>query len=88
MDRFFSFLSRNKSVFSFKNRSRTGKTEDFSSPGSCHTYDNFVSKPRIFFAPNTTNHVFDTSSVIGQLERLYVTVHRQFIRAAKLLVDR
>ena len=34
MDRFFSFLSRNKSVFSFKNRSRTGKTDDFSSPGS------------------------------------------------------
>ena len=32
MDRFFSFLSRNKSVFSFKNRSRTGKTDDFSSP--------------------------------------------------------
>ena len=34
MDRFFSFLSRNKSVFSFKNRSRTGKTDDFSSPGT------------------------------------------------------
>ena len=33
MDQFFSFLSRNKSVFSFKNRSRTGKTYDFSSPG-------------------------------------------------------
>ena len=33
MDRFFSFLSRNKSVFSFKNRSGTGKTGDFSSPG-------------------------------------------------------
>ena len=33
MDRFFSFLFRNKSVFSFKNRSRTGKTDDFSSPG-------------------------------------------------------
>ena len=32
MDRFFSFLSRNKSVLSFKSRSRTGKTEDFSSP--------------------------------------------------------
>ena len=32
MDRFFSFLSRNKSVFSFKNRSKTGKTDDFSSP--------------------------------------------------------
>ena len=32
MDRFFSFLSRNKSVFSFKNRSRTSKTDDFSSP--------------------------------------------------------
>ena len=32
MDRFFSFLSRNKSVFSFKNRSRTGKTDNFSSP--------------------------------------------------------
>ena len=30
---FFSFLSRNKSVFSFKNRSRTCKTDDFSSPG-------------------------------------------------------
>ena len=34
MDRFFSFLSRNKSVFSFKNRSRTGKTDDFSSPAA------------------------------------------------------
>ena len=34
MDRFFSFLSRNKSVSSFKNRSRTGKTDDFSSPGA------------------------------------------------------
>ena len=33
MDRLFSFLLRNKSVFSFKNRSRTGKTDDFSSPG-------------------------------------------------------
>ena len=32
MDRFFSFLSRNKSVFSFKNRSRSGKTDVFSSP--------------------------------------------------------
>ena len=32
----FSFLSRNKSVFSFKNRSRTGKTDDFSSPAA-HT---------------------------------------------------
>ena len=32
MDRFFTFLSRNKSVFSFKNRSRTDKTDDFSSP--------------------------------------------------------
>ena len=34
MDRFFSFLSRNKSVFNFKNRSRTGKTDDFSSPAT------------------------------------------------------
>ena len=33
MDRFFRFLSRNKSVFSLKNRSRTSKTDDFSSPG-------------------------------------------------------
>ena len=32
MDRLFSFLLRNKSDFSFKNRSRTGKTDDFSSP--------------------------------------------------------
>ena len=32
MDRFFSFLSRNKSVFSFKNRARTGQTDNFSSP--------------------------------------------------------
>ena len=32
MDRFFSFLSRNKSVFSLKNPSRTGKTDDFCSP--------------------------------------------------------
>ena len=31
MDRFFRVLARNKSVFSFKNRSRTGKTDDFSS---------------------------------------------------------
>ena len=36
MDRFFSFLLRNKSVFSLKNRSRTGKTDDFSNPGT-HT---------------------------------------------------
>ena len=34
MDLFFSFLSSNKSVFSFKNRYRTGKTDDFSSPGA------------------------------------------------------
>ena len=33
MDTFFSFLSRNKSFFSFKNRSRTSKTDNFSSPG-------------------------------------------------------
>ena len=32
MDRFFSLLSRNKSVFSIKNWSRTGKTDNFSSP--------------------------------------------------------
>ena len=32
MDRFFS-SSSNKLVFSFKNRSRTGKTDDLSSPG-------------------------------------------------------
>ena len=35
MDRFFTFLSRNKSVFSLKNRSRTGITDDFSSPAEC-----------------------------------------------------
>ena len=34
MDRFFCFLLRTKSVLRLKNRSRTGKTDDFSSPGS------------------------------------------------------
>ena len=33
MDQFCSFLSRNKSVLSIKIGSRTGKTNDFSSPG-------------------------------------------------------
>ena len=33
MDRFFCFLLRTKSVLRLKNRSRTGKTDDFSSPG-------------------------------------------------------
>ena len=32
MDRFFCFLLRTKSVLRLKNRSRTGKTDDFSSP--------------------------------------------------------
>ena len=39
MDRFYTFLTRNKSVFSFKNRSRTGKTDDFSSPDPDMTLD-------------------------------------------------
>ena len=34
MDRFFSLLSRIKSVLNFKIRSRTGKTKDFSSPAA------------------------------------------------------
>ena len=34
MDRFFCFLLRTKSVLRLKNRSRTGKTDDFSSPGA------------------------------------------------------
>ena len=33
MDRFFYFLLRTKSVLRLKNRSRTGKTDDFSGPG-------------------------------------------------------
>ena len=33
MDRFFLFLLRTKSVLRLKNLSRTGKTDDFSSPG-------------------------------------------------------
>ena len=32
MDRFFCFLLRTKSVLRLKNRSRTDKTDDFSSP--------------------------------------------------------
>ena len=32
MDRFFCFLLRTKSVLRLKNRSRTGKTDNFSSP--------------------------------------------------------
>ena len=45
MDRFFSFLSRNKSVFSLKNRSRTGKTDDFSSPAVNMSYLLFPNNP-------------------------------------------
>ena len=37
MDRFFCFLLRTKSVLRLKNRSRTGKTDDFSSP-AVHGY--------------------------------------------------
>ena len=40
MDRFFCFLLRTKSVLRLKNRSRTGKTDDFSSP-ACNITDNF-----------------------------------------------
>ena len=44
MDRFFCFLLRTKSVLRLKNRSRTGKTDDFSSPVCkfCYSWVVFV----------------------------------------------
>ena len=42
MDRFFCFLLRTKSVLRLKNRSRTGKTDDFSSPAFNHMELSFV----------------------------------------------
>ena len=54
MDRFFSFLSRDKSVFSLKNRSRTGKTDDFSSPAS------ELFKLHIDYSLYFISHAFDT----------------------------
>ena len=56
MDRFFSFLSRNKSVFSFKNRFRTGKTDDFSSP------DIYIFTSYIHLRPDSRNWQSDVGN--------------------------
>ena len=54
MDQFFCFLLRTKSVLRLKNRSRTGKTDDFSSPAT------------VWYGPKYVCHMSVTVAILGK----------------------